>query len=157
MNIDRTLMEIRQTRKNVLGIVDSLNLEEINKIPAGFNNNIAWNLGHLIASQQILCYKLSGLPMYISSDFAGRYGKGSKPEGPISQQSLEEIKSNIVNHISKLESDLEDDRFAEFNAYETSYGIRLENISETLQFMKMHEALHLGYIMAQKRALVNSA
>ncbi len=156
MNLERTLMEIRQTRKNALEIAKSLSLEEINKIPAGFNNNVAWNLGHLIASQQILCYKLSGLPMYISSDFAARYAKGSKPEGPISRQDLEEIRSNMSEHISKLESDLNNNRFTEFTPYETSYGIRLENIRETLQFMKMHEALHLGYIMAQKRALINS-
>lgn len=149
-------MEIRQTRQNALEIVATLSLEEINRIPAGFNNNIAWNLGHLVASQQILCYKLSGLPMYISSDFAGSYGKGSKPEGPISQQSLEEIRSNIVDHISALESDLKENKFTDFTSYQTSYGIRLENISETLQFMKMHEALHLGYMMAQKRALLNS-
>lgn len=149
-------MEIRQTRKNVLAIADALTLEEINRIPTGFNNNIAWNLGHLVASQQILCYKLSGLPMHISSDFAGRYGKGSKPEGPLSQENLNEITSNIVDHISTLESDLKENKFTDFNSYQTSYGIRLENISETLQFMKMHEALHLGYIMAQKRALLNS-
>ncbi len=149
-------MEIRQTRKNVLAIADTLTLEEINRIPAGFNNNIAWNLGHLVASQQILCYKLSGLPMHISSDFAVSYGKGSKPEGPLSQENLNEITSNIVDHISTLESDLKENKFTDFNSYQTSYGIRLENISETLQFMKMHEALHLGYIMAQKRALLNS-
>ena len=156
MNTERTLMEIRQTRKNVLEIADTLSLEEINTIPAGFNNNIVWHLGHLVASQQILCYKFSGLPMYISSDFTGRYGKGSKPQGPISQESLEEIKSHIEDHILRLESDLKKNIFTQFASYQTSYGILLENMTDTLQFMKMHEALHLGYIMAQKRALLNS-
>ena len=43
---------IRKTRSFLLDYIKELNIEQLNKIPAGFNNNIAWNLGHLVAAQQ---------------------------------------------------------------------------------------------------------
>jgi hypothetical protein len=35
------------------------NLDQLNTIPEGFNNNLIWNIGHIIVSQQLLVYKLS--------------------------------------------------------------------------------------------------
>lgn len=35
-------------------------IEQLNKVPDGFNSNIIWNVAHLIASQQNLCYMKAG-------------------------------------------------------------------------------------------------
>jgi len=43
-------------------MIEDFSLEELNKIPEGFNNNIIWNIAHVIATQQALVYGLSGLP-----------------------------------------------------------------------------------------------
>lgn len=40
---------------------DNYSLEQLNKIPAGFNNNLIWNIGHIIVAQQSLIYQLSNL------------------------------------------------------------------------------------------------
>ena len=60
-----TISQIQQTRTHILSVLNELSLEQLNKIPAGFNNNIAWNLGHLVAAQQGVCYVRSGLPMKV--------------------------------------------------------------------------------------------
>ena len=43
------------TRKFLLKITEDLTIEQLNKIPEGFKNNIAWNLTHLLVTQQLLC------------------------------------------------------------------------------------------------------
>ena len=48
------------TRKNLLNSIKDLSIDELTKIPNGFNNNIIWNAGHNLATQQLLVYKLSG-------------------------------------------------------------------------------------------------
>jgi hypothetical protein len=59
--------------------VDSLNgysLEQLNKIPQeGYSNNLIWNIGHTVVVQQMLVYKLSGLPMMIHDEMVSKYKK----------------------------------------------------------------------------------
>jgi hypothetical protein len=43
---------LRKLRFAVLKAVEQLTTEQLNKVPDGFNNNIIWNIAHLIASQQ---------------------------------------------------------------------------------------------------------
>jgi hypothetical protein len=52
---------IKKTRTSLLNMISGLSLEQINKVPEGFNNNIIWNLGHLVSAQQGICYSRSGL------------------------------------------------------------------------------------------------
>ena len=49
------------TRNNIINAIEGLSLEELNTVPKGFNNNVIWNVGHVVATQQLLCYKFSGL------------------------------------------------------------------------------------------------
>ena len=63
---DETLCCYQTNEKQILKLVEGLSIEQLNKVPARFNNNIICNLGHLICSLQTLCYKLSGLDPRIS-------------------------------------------------------------------------------------------
>ena len=47
---------IRRNRELFLDLVNSLSVDQLNKIPEGFNNNIAWNFGHIVITTQALCY-----------------------------------------------------------------------------------------------------
>lgn len=57
---------IRKTRVKLLEMLSDLSTDQLNKIPAGFNNNIIWNLAHLVAAQQGICYLRAGLPMVLT-------------------------------------------------------------------------------------------
>ncbi|PHO01645.1 damage-inducible protein DinB, partial [Rhodobacteraceae bacterium 4F10] len=52
---------LKRSRDLVLKRIEGLSLEQLHIIPEGFNNNIAWNVAHLVVTQQLLHYKLSGL------------------------------------------------------------------------------------------------
>ena len=52
---------IKLPRVHLLDVVKDLSIEQLNHIPDGFNNNIIWNLAHIVATQQNICYKRAGL------------------------------------------------------------------------------------------------
>ncbi|MGH2624736.1 MAG: DinB family protein, partial [Sphingobacterium sp.] len=52
---------IKRTRIKLFELIEDLNAEQLNQIPDGFTNNIIWNVGHMISSQQGLCYLKAGL------------------------------------------------------------------------------------------------
>ena len=39
---------LRKARLKMLEKINELSLEQLNKVPEGFNNNIIWNMGRLI-------------------------------------------------------------------------------------------------------------
>ena len=49
---------LKKSRELVLKKIDGLSLEQLHKIPDGFKNSIAWNVAHLVVTQQLLHYKL---------------------------------------------------------------------------------------------------
>jgi hypothetical protein len=57
------------TRNNILKAVQNLSDEQLIKIPQGYNNNILWNMGHVVGSGQKLTYGMAGMPMRVSEDF----------------------------------------------------------------------------------------
>lgn len=145
---------IHQTRKSALEHIKELTIEQLNHIPDGFNNNIAWNLGHMVAAQQGVCYKRSGnTPMHINDDFFIRYKPESKPERFITPEEIEEIKILLFSTIDKLEIDYQNSIFGEHAPWTTRYGVHISNLDEAINFLPFHEGLHFGYIMALKRVV----
>ena len=71
----RAIEILQNPRKLILDTISNLTIDQVNKIPEGFNNNIIWNLGHMIASQQGLCYKRTGTALRVSDDFFKTYVK----------------------------------------------------------------------------------
>lgn len=142
---------LRQTRQNILGICDGLTLEQLNHIPEGFNNNIAWNVGHCVATQQLLCYALAQQEMKFPMDFINSYRKGSKPEGPINGAEWTFIKDRLFTTIDAFEADLSKLDFSNFKEYTTSYGTKMTNIGQALSFNNTHEGMHLGTILALRK------
>jgi len=149
-----TLEVLTNTRKFLYKMLGETSLEELNKIPNGFNNNIIWNIGHILVTQQILIYKLSGLPMMVSDTLINKYMKGTKPEGLVSQSEVDEIKGLLFSTIEKNKVDFNNAIFKNFKEYTVSTtGNTLRNIDDASEFMLFHEGLHIGYIMALSRAV----
>lgn len=144
---------LRQTRKNMLKIVGQYNNEQLNQIPNGFNNNLIWNLGHVVVTQQLLCYKLSGLQIRINPDLVDKYRKGSKPEGAVSDEEIGLIKDYALSTVDTMESDFEAGTFQHYKEYTTSFGMTLTNSEHAINFNQVHEGMHLGFMLALKKFL----
>lgn len=144
---------LNQARTNILSAIEPLSLEQLNYIPEKFNNNIIWNLGHILVTQQLLCYKLAELEIYTSETLINKYKKGTKPTEPTSIEELNDIKKQFIENIRFLESDFDKNIFQKYNAYTTSFGYELKDINSAISFNNVHEALHFGYILALKHCL----
>ncbi len=154
--MDNSLQVTLQTRKNFLRLLDSLTIEQLNEIPDGFNNNIAWNAAHIIVAQQSLCYGLAGASLKIDKSMIEKYGKGTKPTSFIGEEEMALLKKLMVSSISDLEKDLQTNIFANYQTYQTSFGFELTNIQDTIKFFPIHDALHFGYAMALKRMVTKN-
>ncbi|OXG08063.1 DinB family protein [Flavobacterium araucananum] len=147
-----SVFEVQKTiREILLKVLDHHSLEQLNKIPHGFNNNLIWNIAHCVSSQQVLVYKLSGLPTMVSEEFIAKYKKGTKPEGDVSQAEVDEIRTLLSTTLQQTEKDFENNIFVHYTEYTTSLGYTLKNVGDALSFNNYHEGIHTGIIMSLRK------
>ena len=149
--MQRTLEISRTSRKIVSQFLDNYSLEQLNKIPNGFKNNLIWNIAHIVVTQQLLVYKFSGLPMLVSDELAQKYMKGTKPERDAIQADIEEIKSLLSKTIDQTEEDYDNGIFKNYQEYPTSTGFVLRNVEDAMVFNNFHEGLHIGIMMSLRK------
>lgn len=138
-------------RKLYADFFDNYSLEQLNKIPAGFNNNLIWNIGHIISAQQSLIYRLSGLEMSIPAGLFDLYKPGTKPVKAVDQSEADELKFLLLSLIEKTKADLNDGKFVVFTERTTGTGFHLANLNDAFEFNNYHEGLHLGMMMSIRK------
>jgi hypothetical protein len=141
---------LKANRLIILKVIENLSLEQLNKIPDGFRNNIAWNVAHLTVIQQLLCYKLSGLKITVSEEMVEKYQKGTAPNSDMTQGELETLKTYFLTQVGTFKEDYNNNIFTEYNTYPTSANVTLNDIGDAIEFNNFHEGIHLGYILALK-------
>lgn len=139
------------SRKMILKIVENHTLDQLNKIPEGHKNNLIWNLGHLLVTQQLLVYKLSGLPMAVSESMVEKYRKGTDPKEDATQEEVDEIKALFLPLLAKNNDDFESGMFKNFQEYPTSTGFILQSVEDAIHFNNFHEGIHLGIILGLRK------
>lgn len=141
------------SRKIVFQFLENHTLEQLNKIPEGFKNNLIWNIAHIVVTQQLLVYKLSGLPMMISDEMVEKYKKGTKPGDYVTLAEVDEIKSLLSKAIDKTKEDFDNKFFKSYQEYPTSTGFVLKNVEDAMIFNNFHEGLHIGIMMGIRKFL----
>jgi hypothetical protein len=142
---------IAAPRTKVAEILKELSIEQLNAIPAGFNNNIIWNAGHMIAAQQGICYKRAGLATIVDETFFETFKPGTKPERSFTAEEVDNIIGLLSSTLTQLEADLQTDKFGNYPTWTTRYGAELTSIGDAVSFLPFHEGLHIGAILATKR------
>ena len=144
---------IRKTRSYLLEVVKELSIEQLNKVPTGFSNNIVWNLGHMVAAQQGICYVRAGLKPWCEEAFINAYKRGTTPEAIVPMDEIEKIKEQFFTSLDLLEEDYSKGLWQTYPAWTTRYGVEIKSIDDAIKFLNFHEGLHSGYVMAMKRAI----
>ncbi|MEI6865415.1 DinB family protein [Flavicella sp.] len=135
----------------MLTLIEELSIEQLNKIPVGAKNNIAWNIGHLVVTQQLICYKLSGLPCLVSEEMIDLYRKGTSPNIDVTKEEFDKIKELFISLALKFEEDYKKRGFENFAEYTTSVNVTLVDIKSAATFNLFHEGIHLGVILGLRK------
>ncbi len=141
----------RVTRENFSRLVNSLSEEQLNRIPAGFANNIAWNFGHIIAGQQTIFYMKAGLAPRMPEAFMSRYRKGTRPVETITAEEIKQLHAYLP--LDCFREELASGKFESYESFTTEYGAHIDNIYDAIPYVAVHDALHYGYALAIKKAL----
>ena len=151
--MENQLKIIKNHREIILSLIADLNEKQLCEIPIGFKNNIIWNVGHILVTQQMLTYGLSNLSYSIDKDLIDKYRKGSIAVENVSLEEINLIKELFLTTLERLESDLNQQKFADFQYYKTSMGLELNSIEDCIPFMAYHEGIHLGIILSMIKRL----
>lgn len=149
--MDKRIEKIKSFRQFLLAQIAGLTAEQLNKIPEGYNNNIIWNVGHLICAEQSLCYFRAGQPIIVEDKYFSPYRTSTKPNGFIDEQEIATIKELFLTTIDQLQIDYNNRMFENYTPSEgilQVYGVALNNIEDALEFLLYHEGYHSGYIIS---------
>ncbi|WP_295768132.1 DinB family protein [uncultured Mucilaginibacter sp.] len=145
----------RHTRLNFIKLMEGLSIEQLNVIPQGYNNNIAWNFAHIVAAQQTLCYVRGKVPTRLAIEEVTKYQKGTRPEDFITEEELDFYKDKAITLLDDLKIDIEADIFDNYEPVTTAFGATLSNINNAVAYFCTHDNLHFGYALALRRAVLN--
>tara|TARA_R110001583_G_scaffold883_1_gene7930 strand:- start:1430 stop:1897 length:468 start_codon:yes stop_codon:yes gene_type:complete len=146
-----------QNRKALYSVLTKTPKELLLKIPNGYRNNIWWNIAHVVVTQQLLVYKLSGVDMKIPLELIDKFKKGSVPDGTATDDEIDMIKGFLFSTIEWAQEDYENGVFKDFVVYETSAKVTLNNVEDAIAFNLFHEGLHLGVVLSLKKVLLAEA
>jgi hypothetical protein len=149
--MNQTFDIAKASRKVLSQFLKNYTLEQLNKMAPGFNNNLIWNIAHIVVTQQRLVYKFSGVPMIISDELFEKYKGGTKPVQDVTQGEVDEIRSLLFETINQTEADFNNKFFKNYQEYTASIGLTIKNIEDALSFNNYHEALHTGVIMSIRK------
>ena len=147
MDLSSSIKMLKTERQLILRGIENLSDEQLLKIPEGSKNNILWNLGHIIVTEQVLHYTLSRLEMRIPKELASIFRTGTSPSVWKETPNISEIKSLLLELPDKILEDYNNGLFKEFRPYKTSTGVQLNSFDDAITFNHFHEGTHAGIIL----------
>lgn len=145
----------RQVRSSIHAAVEGLAAEQLLAVPAGFDNNVAWNVGHLLVVQQRILYARCGLPLSVDEDMVPLYLPGTSPADWEETPDADALVEGLLPQQAQLEEDYHAGRFdgAEFEAFTTGSGMQIGSLEDAFTFNLYHESQHYGFVLALVNAV----
>lgn len=146
-----TLQIMQRFRIVLLERIQPLTTEQLNQIPNDAGNNIIWNLAHMNTTVFNLCYRDSGLPIPVADVFYRPFLSGTRPDGFIDPERIDQIKRQFAETLPIIAQQLEDGYFTNYTIPEkiqAAFGIQLKSVPDALEYILHHEGIHFHAINA---------
>jgi uncharacterized damage-inducible protein DinB len=145
----------QKTREAITRAVEGLTMEQLNIIPKGFNNNILWNLGHMVAVQQMLIYGLAKMPYNVDDFIIQKFKKNTRPEQAYTIEERDTVFSFLLSTTLQQKEDYENGLIKEITPFNSqSLGTSFNTVEEVLIFNLYHEGLHTGVIQKYLQIII---
>ena len=152
MEVHVSTVDMHRQERALMGqMVTDLPDSALIRVPDGYRNNILWNLGHIVVSQQLLLYKLSATEMHVPDELVDQFRAGSSPDDWEATPDIEQMKALLQELPERLQEDVEKERFGDYLGYTTSTGLALRTFEDGMAFNHFHEGVHTGIIMSLKK------
>lgn len=120
----------------------------------GFNNTIRWNVGHMVYWMDKYSTLSFGLPSAIPPRYESLFGSGTKPsEWTITPPSSEELTELLMAQLSRLSELTPEMLDLKLQSPYIMGPFQFITSGELFNFALMHEAIHLGIISSQLKAI----
>ena len=153
MDFNFQLNSLIYIRKNFKSLLSNFSEAQLNTIPDRFRNNLAWNYGHVVIIQQLICYNRSNLDLLPTAEQIQFYKNGSVPDRHIPISEIEALTDLSKQAIIKLQEDMKAGVFVNYKPLKTILGLDVNSIEAAIQFNNTHEAIHLGISMSMAKVV----
>lgn len=156
--VNYLIKQLRFVRVSTIKQVTGMSEEETRTVPRGFNNNVLWNLGHILLVHEKFSLGLTNEKMELPKHLAEYFTTGTKPENWVTNiPSLDVILQLLSKQIDRIEQTLEHRLESSLEQpYITSAGLELLTVKECLSFCLYHEGMHYATIKAIKQQILVS-
>ena len=153
---------IGATRGRMVDLLQQYSLEQVNAVPAGFNNNLIWNAAHCYASMHRVLFLQNGASepeMGVmgyrepTPEVMAGYVKGTRPTGDVDQAFVDEtcaILSDQAWFGRVFKEFLIPERYT---TWTTMWGVELTDAGQALSYLNMHEGMHYGVMLSLRKLL----
>lgn len=144
------IKQFARTRQTLIKTLEGVAEESVKMIPEGFNNNILWQVGHILNTGELFLFKgQRNLP----ANYRELFGPGSSPAiWSTDVPSLETLLAQLQEQADRIQK-INVEGFAEL--LEKSF-IGNNTVGELAAMGAFHEALHVGQIQMLKRLVETS-
>ena len=153
MSAEAIFKTLGAARGYFLQTIKDLNEEQLLEVPEGFNNNVLWNVGHIVHTHCGLTYGPCGADSPIPDSFVDLFKGGSSPSDWSETPSIDEVMGLFKSQGEQFQKDYAAGKFENYNKVELFDGYALENIDEALGFNIFHEGVHIGMVVRLVKAL----
>ena len=150
----KTILSIR---KSMAFMLERMPLTAVNTVPAGFSNNIVWNMAHVICVQQLLVNRRAGLPYTEDRAITQNYKPGTFVEGDVDLAFIDQLKHRLVANAEEMEISYNEERFTHYDPFTTRTRMSLDSIEDAISFDLFHEGLHMAYILQLQKAVMKDS
>jgi len=146
--LQKELELIHYVRSSILQLTDGLSATQMNFVPDKMKNNLVWNLGHMIFTQQMLCYGLGGLAPVIDVKHFAEFAPDTIPSRYVGQDEICSMRAVFRESFDLLTKDIAATKLDGYQAWSLPSGIAIDTIADALATTAIHEGRHFGVIIS---------
>jgi uncharacterized damage-inducible protein DinB len=150
MTEEQFFNQMTYIRTKTIQWIEEVDSTIFDTMPANFNNTLHWHLGHILLVQDRLTLRLIGEKIGLPDTYTEWFGNGTKPadwltQPPAVELLLEELKQQTERLQKQISGKLSNKLVLPF--------LNMDTLGESLGYSLYHEGMHLGNMMALRRAI----